>query len=267
MHDPVTQTLTVSPVLPSNPIVLCDSAFLTTLSQVEREIAHIAVTDANTAQAASNLLQRLTTAGGKLDKARAALKAPFIEAGRQIDAAAREPQNRIEAAKTGIRQKVTAWQLEEQRKAREAEDARQKELARLEALRLKEEREAREKAEALRREAEERAAALKAPVLDVDFEEDAPPQKTETEIAIEAVKFAPAPVAAKPAGISFKVTLRIASVDVAKLPEPFVIKTPDQMKLRATFCTGWRDGDPVPVVDGVTFEVERTPVSTGRAVF
>jgi hypothetical protein len=83
----------------------------------------------------------------------------------------------------------------------------------------------------------------------------------------KAVKFAPTPVAAKPTGLAFKCSLRIASVDVNKLPDPFVVKTANQQAIRATYVTGWRDGDPIPEVPGVVFEVERMPVSTGRAVF
>lgn len=275
MSDAIAQTLTVPPILPADPIVVCNAAFLHTLATVEREVANIAVNDGPAAQAASTLLQRLTKAGSELEKARAELKAPFIAKGREIDEAAKAPAIRIETAKSLLKQKVTAWQLEEQRKAREAEAARQRELARLEALRVEEARVAAEKAAALARQAAENAARLReaaAPVIDVDFDDgpaepQEPPPKTATELAIEAVKFAPAVAVVKPSGLAFKCSLRIASVDVNKLPDVFVIKTANQMAIRSTYVTGWRDGDPIPEVPGVTFEIDRMPVSTGRSAF
>lgn len=264
----VDQSLTLAPI-PATPLVLCAPAFLNTLAQVEREVAHMVVADGQSAQAASNILQRLTTAGTQLEKARTELKAPFIAKGREIDDAAKAPAERIETAKRRVKAKVSAWQEDEQRKAYEAEQARIAELRRLEALRLEEERAAKAKADELALIAAENAARIKAPVVDFDFDEGPaePAPKTETEKAIEAVKFTPAPVAAKPVGIAFRATLRIASIDVNLLPEPFVIRTPDQVKIRATFATGWKDGDPIPECAGVTFAVDRTPVSTGRAVF
>lgn len=268
----IDQTITLAPVLPNEPIVLCNSGFIHTLATVEREVANIAVNDGPAAQAASTLLQRLTKAGIELEKARTELKAPFISKGREIDEAAKAPALRIEAAKTLVKQKVSAWQLEEQRKARVAEEARQAELRRLEALRLAEERAAAEKAATLARQAAENAAKLReaaTPAIDVDFDDgpQEPPPKTATELEIERVKFAPAVAAAKPQGIAFKCNLRIASVDVNKLPDVFVIKTANQQAIRATFVVGWREGQPIPEVAGVVFEIDRTPVSTGRAVF
>lgn len=271
----VDQTITLPAITPATPLILCSSGFLHTLATVERDVANIAVGDAQAAQLASTLLQRLTKAGTELEKARAELKAPFIAKGREIDDAAKAPALRIEAAKTVIKGKVTQWQLEEQRKARVAEEARQAELRRLEALRLAEERAAAEKAAALARQAAENAARLReaaAPTIDVDFDDGPaephePPPKTETELAIEAVRFAPAAVAVKPSGLAFKCSLRIASVDVHKLPDVFVVKTANQMAIRSTFCTGWREGQPLPECAGVVFEIDRTPVSTGKAVF
>lgn len=283
-HDPITQTLTISAITPATPLVLCDAGFLNTLAQVELAVARINVTDATTAQAASDLLQRLTTAGTKLEKARTDLKAPFIAKGREIDTAASAPNSRIESAKRAIKHKVAQFDLEQQRLAREAEEARLAELRRLEAIRVEEERQAREKAEALARQAEaarlaaEAAiAAGKPAVVDMDFDDGPPapanatieygPPKTATELAIEKVRFAPAAPAAKPAGVAFRTTLVIESIDVSKLPDVFVTKQANERAIRATFCQGYRDGDPVPECAGVVFRVSREVASTGRAVF
>ena len=47
-------TITLS-ALPETPLVLCNAAFLHTLYVVEREVAHITITDAQSAQSAAIL--------------------------------------------------------------------------------------------------------------------------------------------------------------------------------------------------------------------
>jgi len=94
-----------------------------------------------------------------------------------------------------------------------------------------------------------------------------PPQKTETEKRIEELQHAPAVVAPKPAGVSFRALLVATVTDASKLPDIFVDRVPKMKAIRAALCDGWKDGDPLPVLDGVKFEVSRTPVSTGRNIF
>ena len=262
-------TITLQPVSPSAPIVLCDGTFLSTLANVESRIADLKVTDAESAQAAADLQQRLTTAGRKLESARTELKAPFIAKGKEIDEAAKKPAARIEAAKKLLAMRLLDYAQEQDRKRREAEEIRQKELARLEAIRLAEERAAQAKAAELARQAAEAAAKSKAQVMELDFDDEpAPPvEKTETEKKIEAVQFAPSVVAPPPSGVAFKSSLRIKDVDVSKLPDAFVIKTANASLIRTTFCVGWKDGEPIPVCTGVTFSVDKQAVSTGRNVF
>lgn len=264
MHDPVAQTITLEPITPPAPLVLCNSGFLTTLAQVERDVASLAVSTPEQAQIAANLLTRLTDAGRKLESARAELKAPFLAKGREIDEAARAPAARIEKAKAIIKTRVSSYEVEQQRVAREAEEARNLELRRLEERRIEEVRLAREKTAELARLARETEILA----MDLDIEESVlTPPKTEIEKQIDAVRFAAPIIAPRPSGIAFKVTLRIAEVDVAKLPEPFVIREADMVKLRAVYCVGWRDGQPIPEVPGVRFSIDRQPVATGRSEF
>lgn len=224
-HDPITQTITVTPTLPPGPMVLCDAKFLHALAQVEREIAHLAITDAATAQTAANLLNRLTNAGTALEKARATVKAPILAAGRAIDDAARAPQGRIDKAKRDLNQALVNYRAEQQRAAEAAERARKEAEAR----------------------AAEQAKRVTVPILDLDdCEEVAPP-------------VAPA----QPAGVAFRAYLRIASIDVTKLPEKFIIRTADEKALRSAFVQGWKDGDPLPECAGVVFTVDRMAVSRG----
>lgn len=261
----VDQTITVAPVTPATPIVVCDSKFLSTLTAVEYEVASLKIADAQAAQAASGLLGRLTSAGSALEKARATLKAPFIAKGREIDEAAKAPAKRIEEAKDQIKRKVADYQEAQRKAAEEAEKARLAEIKRLEAIAAKEEAERQRKAA----EMAAKAAASAAPIVDVDFDDEAPApaQKSATEIALEHAKHAPAVVVEKPVGLAFKARLIIASVDVAKLPEPFIVRTPNERLLRETFCVGWKDGDPIPDVAGVAFKVDRQVASTGRSAF
>lgn len=263
-HDPVAQTITVQPILPAEAVIVCGSNFLHSLAECERAVAHISITDAATAQEAADIQQRLTGAGRKLEEVRVKLKAPFIEKGREIDAAAKEPAGRIDAAKLGIARKLVAYQQAQAEVARKAEAERQKELARLEKLAQEE----RAKAAEVLRQAAEAAKKSSAPVIEIDFDDPPPePVKTEVEKQIDAVKYAPAVVAAKPAGISYRVYLIIESIDVAKLPDRFVVRTANEKAIRAAFCSGWKDGDKLPECAGVAFKIDRSAVSTGRGDF
>lgn len=256
--------------LPS-PLRLAQPAFLSSLKECETQIAALKITDATSAQLAATLQARLTTAGKMLEDTRARLKAPVLEQGRKIDEAAKAPAARIVAAKTALQRALTAYDQEQQRKAREAEEARQAELRRLEQVRLAEERAAKAKADELARLAAEAAKKAEVPALDVDFGDDElpsePPPKTATEIAIEQIKHAPAVVVERPAGVTYRVSLRHTVTDVKALPSPFQIVTANDMAIRAAFCSGYRDGEPLPECAGVKFHVERTPIATGRSVF
>ncbi len=268
----MTDQLQVPVTAPASPLILADSAFLSTLAQVEQQVAALKIVDAQSAQHGADLLTRLTMAGKKLDATRAELKRPFREIAERIDAAAREPASRIEQAKTTIKAASTAFELEQQRIAREAEQKRQAELARLEKIRLAEEAEAKRKADELAKQLAELAAKSKMPpsqVLEMEFDDlpSEPAPKTETEKAIEAVKFAPAPVAAKPTGVRYKVTLKAVVIDVNKLPDCFVTKLANLRAIQSTFCAGWKDGQALPVLEGCRFEIDRTTESTGRMTF
>ena len=257
--------------LPS-PLRLAQPAFLSSLKECETQIAALKITDATSAQLAATLQARLTTAGKMLEDTRARLKAPVLAQGKAIDEAARAPAARIAAAKQSLSAAQIAYAEEQQRIARKLEADRQAELARLERVRQIEEFAAKKKADELAKQLAEAAAKSKAPTLEID-EDDAPPAvvepppKTETEKQIEAIQHTPVVAAPKPAGVSYRVVLIHKVESVAKLPEPFVIRSANDAALRATYCAGWREGEPLPVVPGVVFTVQKTVVSTGRSVF
>lgn len=259
------QPLQVAVVLPPAPHTLATSGFLATLAQVEADIASITITDADSAQAAANIQSRLTTAGTTLERQRKALKQPFTDAGKAIDDAARGPSDRIEAAKNAVKAKLSAYDAEQRRLAAEAEKARQDELRKLREQQEREAAEARKRQEAIDAEAARLAAASEVPVMDLG--DDTPVAPTATEAAIAVLEQAPAVIAPKPAGVSMRVLLVATVVDVNLLPPQFVEKTAKMAAIRAAYCAGYVDGQPLPVLAGVKFEVSRTPISTGRPVF
>lgn len=269
---------------PNHSLILADIKFLATLKTVEATVASLTITDAQSAQCAADLLTRLTSAGSALEKQRVALKAPYLTLMKAIDEAAKAPAFRIEAAKRTLSTAQTNFAIAQRKLAEEAERARQAELDRLERLRLAEEKAAREKAariaEDLRLKQEADAKAAEAarvaglpppppPIVEEVWDEEVPeaPQKTETEKQIEAVRYAPAPVVVKASGVREIVVLYPHCEDINKVPDAFVKKEFKLAAVQATFCRGWKDGDTLPVLDGVRFEIQRSTVSTGKSGF
>ena len=276
MSNPITELTIVPEGLPPS-LILASTAFLTTLAQVETQARELKITDPASAQLAASLQIRLTDAGSALEKQRKALKAPFIAINARIDEAAKAPAIRIETAKSGLKLALVRYDDEQRRLAEQARQAREAEERRLQAIRQKEIEAEEERRLELERAAQAAAAVAPAVSEEVNFDEDEPldldeapvpvPQKTETQIALEKIQHAPVVAAPKPAGISFRVTLTPVVLDVNKLPDMFCTKTPNLRAIIATFCAGYKEGATLPVLDGVRFDVTRTPVSTGKTVF
>lgn len=70
-------------------------------------------------------------------------------------------------------------------------------------------------------------------------------------------------MAAKPAGVQFRVTLVPVLDDINKVPDMFIEKSVKMRAIISTFCTGYKDGAPMPEVPGIRFEVQRTPITRG----
>lgn len=259
-----TAPLNVEIVLPQAPHTLATPGFLATLAEVEKQIASMSVTDAASAQSAADLQSRLTKAGGDLEKQRKILKEPFIAAGRAIDEAASGPASRIESAKGNIKRLLTAYDAEQRRVAAEAERKRQEELKALMEEQQRQAEEARKRQAEEDRKAAEAAKANEPAAMEFDDSPPAPDPQAEIAKKIETLKQAPAVVAAKPAGLVFRTTLVANVTDVAKLPDMFVTKTANLRAIQATYCSGWKEGQAIPVCAGVEFRVDKQPVSTGR---
>jgi hypothetical protein len=281
--DPINASVELVPFEQRAPCTLCDTKFVATLGEVEERIKTLKITDAMTAQAAADLLVRLTRAGTALESAREALVKPLRDRQKLINDTAKPVANRIDVAKGTLKAAQTAYDDEQQRKAAKLEADRQAELKRLEKLKADEDaaaaKKAKDIADAAAKAEEERLAKLtaeqKAQAAEFDFlEEPAPPElppipaeKSEVEKKIEAIRFAPAPVVAKAVGITYRTTLRIKSVDVMKLPEIFITRTAKMNAISAAFCTGWKSTQPLPVLEGCVFEIDKQPISTGKAEF
>lgn len=89
-----------------------------------------------------------------VEAARTAAKAPVLEAGKRIDATAKDFTAKLEAEIARVGKLVLGYQEEQRRKAAEAERKAREEAARLERERIAAETEARRKEEAARAEAE-----------------------------------------------------------------------------------------------------------------
>ena len=101
---PVPQGIVVvSPSLPGD-LVLVDSKWMSALASIGERVKTLKIVTADQAQIAADLQGRLTVAGRQLKDAHAALKAPVLARGRAIDAAAKGPEETIEALKQTLKQ-------------------------------------------------------------------------------------------------------------------------------------------------------------------
>ena len=231
--------LAIVPPPQASPIVLLTGDVVARIDDIVATADVMSVTDAESAQAAADFMRRATALGKEIETARTEANAPALALQRAINAAVKEPAAKLDAAKRTLQRKVGEWQAEQDRKRREAEALRLKELARIEAEKRKAEEEQR------KREEEARAANLP------------PPAPVAQEVALPAVPL----VAPKIAGVRMRSALVFEVVDAAQLPEALTMRLPDAAKIRAQFCALWREGDPIPDVPGLRFTVDRKAVS------
>lgn len=129
-------------------------------------VAPLVIRDGNDYVTAADKLKIIKGFSKGWEDMRTKLKAPILEAGRQIDALFKPAQERLASTEKTIKTAMLDYDRE-QEKIRAAEQARLQEIARKEqerlaALAAETERKAKEKADALRKEAEAAAAAGRA---------------------------------------------------------------------------------------------------------
>lgn len=241
-----TADLAIVPPPQASPIVLLKGDVVARIDDISATAEVMSVTDAESAQAAADFMRRATALGKEIESARTEANAPALALQRAINAAVKEPAAKLDAAKRTLQRKVGEWQAEQDRKRRETEVLRLKELARIEAEKRKAEDEQR------RREEEAREANLPPPPP-----MPAPVAPVAQEVVLPAVPL----VAQKIAGVRMRSTLTFEIVDASQLPEALTVRLPDNAKIRAQFCALWRDGDPIPEVPGLRFTVDRKAVS------
>ena len=260
--------------VPASPIVVIDGGIVARIGELRESAIAIDVKDAESEQQAANLLNEATSLARDVESSRKAIKEPYLKIGRQIDEKAKAVLQELDAAKAGVRKSLNAYQTEQERIRQEQERKRQEEARRLEQERIRKEEElARAKAKA------EAEAAEQAELPDLDSDEsdddelpdfgaDVIAEQTEAELKRIDEQIAatntPAVTAPKAAGIAYRKQLVVKQVNVERLPERFVIKSPDTAAIRKEYCVGWDPKDGVPSVPGVEFEVKQTPVSSGR---
>lgn len=259
------------------PLVLADTAFLSALAQVEKQVTELNIFDAQSSQYAADLQQRLTNAGTKLEETRRSLKIPFEQILKKIDATAASPKAKIEALKLSLSTVQLAWNKKERERLALEEKQRQADIARLEKLRQDEIAETARLAKELADKAAAEAAKLKPnyEVMDLDDgpseeewvqpeEAHVAPQKTEIQKQLDAARFAPTKAATRPMGVRFTKSLTPVIVDINQVPDMFVQKTAKLQAIITTFCSGWKEGEPLPVCAGVRFDQKDSVASTGR---
>jgi hypothetical protein len=228
-----------------------------------------------------------------LDARRLETKRPLLDLEAKIDATAAGPMAALKAIDTQASDRLRVWEMAEQRRREEAERGRQAELRRIEAERLKleqdridreiaERKRQKEEAEA---EARRKQAAEAPPQEDLPFEpaeEPAPPAalaadddmalladqeaaNREAQLARqeEALKAKPAAII-RPSGISFRETLKFTVLNIAALPSKYVIRTIDDAAIRKDFCAGFNARQPLPVLPGVQFFIQKDPINSNR---
>lgn len=264
----MTSALTLTGELPPTPLVLLAGDTVARVQSLTADAA--AVTALNTpaeANHAGQLLREIAGLNRDIEKARVEVVAPFLDFQRRINAAAKTEQAKLEAAERSIRNRLSFYQIEQEKKAREEAERLRKEQERLaaEAARLARERAAAEEAarKAAEAPAEEEDDGLGA--LAAEAEADSLAQE-QARVATAATQLAQtrAVVAPKPAGIHYRTTLKHQVTDVTRLPSNLVIVTPNDAEIRRLFVTGWKEGDALPTVPGITFTIDKQAVVTGR---
>ena len=80
----------------------------------------------------------------------------------------------------------------------------------------------------------------------------------------EAALQAPAPVFVRPAGVTFRTTLKFEVTNLDALPKIYVTRTVNEVAIRSTCCTGWKEGMALPIVPGIRFYAQKDPITARR---
>jgi hypothetical protein len=234
---PPTVNLEVVADLPTAPLVVVEATLGEEAAKLRALAEDVTVSDSVGANQAAEIIKTSTALLGAIEKARTAVKAPFLDICRKIDDAPKVIVTALSQAKASVQAKLTTYVHEMERQAR--------------LKREEEERERRAEEERKRKEAEK--AAAEGDLIDIDV--GTAPR------APLVIARAPAP----PAGITMRRTLEYEVVEIGKVPEQFLkSREVHGARIWDAYCRSWTDGAALPVVPGLRFSVKSTPVSTGR---
>ncbi len=175
-----------------------------------------AVTDADTQTEVTNVLRDIARLLKETEDGRKAVKAPVLDLGKRIDAAAAEFVATLEAQKARLNGLLVAYETEQRRIAMEAERKRQEEIARQQ----KEVREAQEKIDREAREAEQARLAAERAAREATNAEARAKAQEEARKAMEAQQQAAAEKARQE--------------EAAKLQQAELLRAPTPVVTRAT---------------------------------
>lgn len=240
------------------------------VAEAEARAKALQVTSDAEANAAGEILREIARRRKDAEAERKELVGPLNQTVKRINQRFKDSLAPLDAADKIVREKVGAYQAEQERIRREEE-------ARLEAERQERERKAREQREAQERaererreqaEREEREAAEEAQrARDEADREAAEKLREEARQAAEEARTAEAAVAslpeptlpkamvqapAKPQGVSTRKRWQVKSIDESKLPRDYLI--PDEKAINAAMREGVRESGEPPAISGVVFE-------------
>jgi hypothetical protein len=197
--------------------------FLETVRIESSEAKAIEVADDLGLASAGEALRRIKTVSKNLEATRTAMKAPVLDAGRQIDAFFKAPAGQLADAEGVLKKRISAYTAEQERKRREAEEAARRERERLE----REQRE-RERAERERLAAAEEAARLAAEASPMD---DAPAVAEPEPIPAPAPEPVVIPEVAKVKGISTRQVAKARVVSIVDVVRAAAAGNPDALTI------------------------------------
>lgn len=250
-----TAALEIVANLPATPLLVVPGETVALVAKLTKAGNSVAIIDAATADAAGKLLVELTAIDKLIEARRVEVKAPFLDLGRKIDDAVKPHAQSINVATSKLRTALANWQRQEEKRVADEERARQAELARLE----QERKDAEQKAAAAQTQAAAGDDLAEFDIVAADIQ-----QARVEEAQANLASARQIVTAAKPAGVTYRTTLKAELSDMNKLPPKYVLFSPNMELVRANHCVGWKEGDPIPVVGGIKFTVEKTTVVSTR---
>lgn len=223
--------LVVKTDLPGEVVVIRGDV-MAKVEQLRAKAGAMLVKDDESNTQAAMLLQEVTVLASDIEKARKKIKEPFLNAGREIDAAAKKATNPMDSAKGLLKGQMSDY--------------------------------AKQQAEAERKRQQEEAASCCTGDAGGGATSEGGDDDVFVDLDFDEPEAEPPAKVAKPAlaGVSIRKRIYPIVEDFAKIPD--ALKVLNEQLVKQQYCQGWKDGDPLPEVDGLRFEVDIQPVASGK---